>query len=187
MVITVEALCNGSSLQVQQDSLSAEETNWNQQQANDFVYLCSTATCPNLAEYDYFLAEKSLAAFAIFHAQSQETTKALQTLLVQVRQHHHLLGTERLAESSIEMYQTSDVSHGCSRLHPAIPVVSITQASPTSAETTPSATVPFRGLCPSPCRVRHHCSAYPALSHHHPHHPHPAHHRNFQDDSDCLQ
>jgi hypothetical protein len=94
MVITVEALCNGSSLQVQQDSLSAEETNWNQQQANDFVYMCSTATCPNLAEYDYMLVEKSLVAFAIFQAQSQESTKALQTSSVQVPQHHHPLGTE---------------------------------------------------------------------------------------------
>ena len=77
MVITMEALCQGKSLQLHQASLSATKTNRYPWQVNDLAYLCFTAASPNLAKYDYFLVVKSLEAFEIFQGQCKDTPKAL--------------------------------------------------------------------------------------------------------------
>jgi hypothetical protein len=60
-------------------------------------------------------------------------------------------------------------------------------ASSASAETSPSAAVPFRWLCPSTNWVHHLRSACAAQSLHHAHLPHAPHLRNLQDLSDWLQ
>jgi len=87
---------------------------------------------------------------------------------------------------SIQMPSTSYLLHVSSRLRPPIPVVPIHQASSASAETSPSAIVPWWRFCPSPSRVCHLRSACPAVSLLHPHLSHPPQCRNLQDRSDCL-
>jgi len=55
----------------QQVALSAKVMYRAMRRAEDRICSSSTAVSPNLAEYDYFLVDKSLAAFAIFQGQSQ--------------------------------------------------------------------------------------------------------------------
>jgi len=155
-------------------------------EAPDRICPCSTATLPNLPRYNYFLVEKSVAAFVILRGPSQDSPWPLQMVLVQVPQCHHPFGVKRRPEPSIQMCRTSYLFHGSSCLHPPILVVSILQGSSGSAESSPSAAVPFWRLCPSPSRVRHLCSACPTLPPHHPHLPHPPHRRDLQDHSDFL-
>jgi hypothetical protein len=59
----------GKSLLVQLPSLSVTWPNQAPQQAHRSVSSILTAVSPNVALYDYFLVEKSLAAFAIFRGE----------------------------------------------------------------------------------------------------------------------
>ena len=61
------------SLEVQQASHAEGVLNWAPRQAQDWVYFCSTVASQNLAYYDNFLVTKSIAAFAIFRGQYQDT------------------------------------------------------------------------------------------------------------------
>jgi len=182
-----EAICWGKSLLVQQASHSAKVTYCTLRQAQDRICLCLTAVPLDLATHDYFLVKKSLAAFAIFRGQCQDTPEALQSLSVQVALHHHPFPVERLPEPAMWMCHTSYLIHRSNQLRPPLPVVSIRQATSASEETSPGVAAPFSWLCPSPSWVWHLRSAGPALSLHHPHHHHPPHHRNLQDHSDCLR
>jgi len=155
--------------------------------AHDTVYSCSTVVAQNLAPFDYFLVEKSLAAFAIFWGQCQDTPLALQMLSVQVPPHPHPSAVEQLPEPSIQICCTSCLFHGSSRLRPPILVGSIREASSASAKTPPYAAAPFWWLCPLPGQVRHLRWGCPALSLHHPYLTDHCHCRNLRYRSDCLR
>jgi len=189
----LEAIGRGKRLLVQQSLLVqlASHSTMLTNRAPQLVYrlVCSilTAASLNLAWYDYFLVEKSLAAFAMFRGRCQQSPQALQMLSVEVPEGHHSFQAERLPEPSFQICCTSHLVHGSSRLHPPIPVESIRRVSSASAETSPCTAVPFWRLCPSPSQVRHLRSACPAQSLHRTHLPHPPHYQNLQDHSDCLR
>jgi len=181
-----EAICRGESLRVEQASHSAWEMNWPPFRAEDMLYLCLTTASPNPGKFDYGLVEKSLGAEAIFPGHYQESPLALQMLWVEVQLQYHMFGVWWVPESSVRFCRTSLHCHRSSRLCPPILAVSICEASAASAETSPSAAVPFWRLCPSPSRVHHLHSACTALYLNHPDTPHPPHSQNLQDRSDCL-
>ena len=117
--------------------------NWALCLAEDPLCLCLTVAYLNLASFDYFLVEKSLAAFAICPGQCQASSWPLQLLWVQMRLHHPLFTVWRLLKPSIRLCCTSYPFHGSSQLSPPIHIVSIDQASSASAEPFQCAAVPF--------------------------------------------
>jgi len=68
-----EDFCGGESLQVQQALHSEWVMNWVQWRAQGQEYLCLMAASQNLARYDYFPVEKSVAAFETSWGQCQDT------------------------------------------------------------------------------------------------------------------
>jgi len=139
----MQATCRGKSLLVQLASLSATLTNRARQLAHHLVCSIETAASPNLAYYDYFLVGKSIAAFAIFRGQCQDSPSGLQLLLVDVPERHQLFAAGRRPEPSIRWCPTSYLVHRSSRLHPPIPVESICRDSSASAEIFPCASGPL--------------------------------------------
>ena len=182
----LEAIWRGKSLLVQQASHLAKVKHCALRWTQDRMCLCLIVVPLNLAKYDYFLDEMSLAAFAIFRGQCQDPPEAVQSLTVQVSLHQDPFAFEAVPEPAIRMCRTSYLFHIRNWLSPSIPVVSIRQASSDSDETSPGTAAPLWWLCTLPSWVRHLRWARPALSLHHPHLPNPPHSRNLQDHSDCL-
>ena len=73
----------------------------------DQVYKCWTGPSQNIAAYDYFVVEKSLAPFATFRCQCQDTPCDVQTLWEQVQQHRDPFAVEQQPEPSIQLSHTS--------------------------------------------------------------------------------
>jgi len=153
------------------------------------VTLCHWMTAASWihASYEYILVQTSLAPVAIFQGRYQESPYAPQMLYVQVRLQHHPFTVQPLPECSMQLYRTSYLFHGSSRLGPPIRIVSIREAISASDLTPPQGAVMLWRLGPSPSPVHPLCSACPALHHHHAHLPHPPQHWNLQDCSDCLR
>jgi len=67
------AISRGKSLSVQRPSISKWVRNQAPQRKHNRIYSSSTAAFQNLAEYDYLLVKKSLAALVILQGQCQDT------------------------------------------------------------------------------------------------------------------
>jgi len=183
----LEAICRGWKLLVQQASHSARVTYLALRRSRDRICSYSTDVSLNLAHYDYFLVEMSVAAFAILWGRYHGTPEPVQSFSVQVSLHHHLFAVLRLPEPAMWKCRTSYPFHRSIRLWLPIPVVSMHRTSSAFDETSPGAAAPCSWLCPSPSQVHHFCSAGPSLSLNHPDLPDPPHRRNLQDHSDWLR
>jgi len=67
------AICRGKSVRVHHTSLSATVTNQALRGVLDRVYSCLTVASQTIPSYDWILVKKSIAAFAIFWGQCQDT------------------------------------------------------------------------------------------------------------------
>jgi hypothetical protein len=116
-------------------SLSTTFTNRAPWLAHHYAYLILNVASPNLSHYDYFLVEKSLAAFAIFRGQCQDIPSAFQMVSVEVpKNHHDSVAAEQLPEHFIAMCSTSIVVHRRYWGNLPILVGSICRASSASVE-----------------------------------------------------
>jgi len=97
----------------------------------------------NLASYDNFLGEKSLAAFAMFRGQYQQTPLALPMSSELAWLLLCPFVDEQQPEHSIRLFQMLYLIHRSHQPCPRIPAVSICQASSASAEISSCAAVQF--------------------------------------------